>query len=561
MSEGLGMAYISKKGLNHNDLKQYNGGAAGRGEDSCTKLYERADCRADGSHIKECCTEGDSTKVSSAKGCSTAGRSITGYIGGLWLRRLAAAAFSAALVIGMAETHAINAYADNVTIETDEFGVAYVLKEDGTRDYSNVPALPTSEDASVSERTIIDSNRHDLGLNGPTKDQSLSGIPDGISKEAYEALSDNVINYDEISDIVTYRNPTYTKYYNQADATLAVMRQGYEDFTVQMKEQLEVIDTTIDNLKQNEELISRLPSGTGSQNGQTAYNDAALKSLKEGLADAQKGKRSIISALTSTKSTIYYAGQTAENALKPVRNQLISAIESLIVSYKTLETNRSLVAEQVALYESLYNTYKDMEAQSLSTGTVTASYLNQLNTARKTLAEVDAGLGQLKKNILVQCGYAADADVTIADIPDPDRSFLDGRDKAADKKLAVDGNPTVITAGKLSSYQYSSDGMKNRELGENEARGKAGAAFDALYNEVQRQLILADSAETSLKKAELTENSGRLKFDMGMLSRAEYDALKLQSLSYRANAAIARLNLTQAINNYRWALNGVMNVG
>ncbi len=476
------------------------------------------------------------------------------------MKALAAASFSVILALGMPEDLALSAYADNVTIESDEFGVAYVLKEDGTRDYNNVPALPTTDENAVSERTIIDTNKHDLGLNGPTKDQSLAGIPEGMSKGTYEALSDNVINFDEIADIVTYKNPTYTKYYNQADASLATMRQGYEDFSLEMGEQIKTIDATIDNLKQSEELISKLPDSTVSLNGSTTSKDAALEALSKGLDTAKNGKHSITSALTGTKSTLYYAEQKVDTALKPVKNQLISVIESLIVSYKTLEANRALVAEQLALYEALYSTYKDMEAQSLSTSTVTASYLNQLNTARKTLSELDAGLSQLKKNILVQCGYDADADVTIADIPEADRSYLDGRDKTADKKLAVDGNPTVTSAGKLSNYTYSSDGMKNRELGENEARGKASAAFDTLYNEVQRQLILQDSAATSLKKAELTEQSGKLKYELGMLSRAEYAALQLQAASYRANAKTAGLNLTQALSNYRWAMDGIMNI-
>lgn len=468
-------------------------------------------------------------------------------------QRLAAAAFSVILVFGMSKVYALSAYAANVTIESDEFGVAYVLKEDGTRDYNNVPALPTTDDEAVSERTIIDNNKHDLGLNGPTRDQSLAGIPEGMTQESYAALSDSVINFDEIPNIIRYKNPTYTKYYNQADASLATLRQGYDEFSLQMEEQLKTIDITIDNLKQSEEIISKLP-------GSTTSKDAALETLRKGLETSQSGKRSITSALTSTKSTLYYGGQQVDTALKPVRNQLISTVESLIVSYKTLEANRGLVAEQAALYESLYNTYKDMEEQSLSTSLVTASYLNQLNTARKTLAEVDAGLSQLKKNILVQCGYDADAEVTIADIPEADRSYLDGRDKAADKKLAVDGNSAVTAAGKLENYTFSSDGMKNRVLGENEARGKAGAAFDALYNEVQRQLILQDAADTSLRKAELTEQSGKLKYELGMLSRAEYAAQQLQAASYRANARTAGLNYIQAVNNYRWAMDGIMNI-
>ena len=447
-----------------------------------------------------------------------------------------------------------------VSIETDEYGVAYVLKEDGSRDYSNVPALPTTDDAAVSQGTIIDSNRHDIGNNGPTKDQGLVGIPEGMTKETYEALGDKVINWSEIPDIIEQRNPTYVKYYKQADASLATMRAGYEDFSYQMGEQLRSLDETAENLKLSEVLIGSLPEGQVSYNGANVPKTTALESLNAALNAASSGRRSISSALTSTRASLYYGGKSIDTVLKPVKNQLTATVETLIISYKSLEANRELVAEQAALYESLYDTYKSTEAQSLSTKTQTDAALNQLNAARKTLAELDAGLLQLKQNILIQCGYDADADVTIADIPDADRSYLDGRDIAADRKKATDGNPSVISAGKLSNYQYSSDGMKSRDLGENEARGKANAAFDAIYNELQRELILADSAETSLKKAELNEQAAKVKYELGMLSRSEYAALKLQLAASRTSAELTRLNLIQAVNNYSWAMEGVMSI-
>lgn len=447
-----------------------------------------------------------------------------------------------------------------VTVEKDEFGMAYVLKEDGTKDYNNLPVQPSDDGNSISTGTIIDTNRHELDTNGPTKDQSTVGIPDGMSKETYSKLNDYVINWDEIPDLVEYRNPTYTKYYRQADDSVATMQAAYDEFHSQMRDQLDSIDTTISSLRESEKLISEVPGSSVSMNGTTVSKDSALASLDAGLATALKGKNSITNAITSTRSSLYYASDKIDNALKPVKNQLISTVETLVISYKTLETNRSLVAAQVSLYEELYKMQADLEAQSMSTGTTTASCLNQLNTARKTLAELDAGMQKLKKNILLQCGYDASADVSIGDIPDPDRNFLDGRNYEEDKKTAVDGNSAVISAGKLSNYSYSSDGMKNRELGENEARGKASAAMDALHNELKRQLILSDSAQTSLRKAELAKNAAELKYSMGMVSGAEYASLRMQYLSYTASAEQNRLNLIQAIENYKWAVQGIMSV-
>lgn len=470
------------------------------------------------------------------------------------LIRITAAAFAVSLGL----FPMLNARAES--IEKDEFGAAYVLKDDGSRDYNNVPALPTDDGNSISQNTIIDSDRHEIGVNGPTRDQSTVGIPDGMSKETYAALSDNVINWSEIPDLVEYRNPTYVKYYRQADQSIETMRTAYDEFSSQMHEQLTSLDETIDGLKASEQLIAKVPGNTVNMNGTEVSKDTALEGLKSGLASAKTGKNSIISAITSTRSSIYYAGNTVNNALSPVRNQLISTVETLVISYKTLEVNRSLVSEQTELYKSLYNMNQGLEQQSLSTAAVTQSYYNQLKTAEKTLSDIDAGMAKLKKNIAMQCGYDASADISIADIPDPDVHYLEGRNYEADKKLAVDGNSSVIAAGKLSNYTYSSDGMKNRALGENEARGKASAAMDALHNELKRQLMLADQSETALKKAELSEKSAKIKLDMGMVGNSEYAGLKMQALSYKATAKINRLNLMQAVNNYKWAMSGVMSI-
>ena len=187
------------------------------------------------------------------------------------LIRITAAAFAVSLGL----FPVVNARAES--IEKDEFGVAYVLKDDGSRDYNNVPALPTDDGNSISQNTIIDSNRHEIGANGPTADQSTVGIPDGMSKETYAALNDNVINWSEISDLVEYRNPTYVKYYKQADQSLETMRTAYDEFSSQMHEQLTSLDDTIDGLKASEQLIAKIPGNTVNMNGTEVSKDTSIE--------------------------------------------------------------------------------------------------------------------------------------------------------------------------------------------------------------------------------------------------------------------------------------------
>ncbi len=445
------------------------------------------------------------------------------------------------------------------TVETDELGMAYVLKDDGTRDYNNVP--PQDNSASEGVPAVIhDTNSYDLGTAGPGRDPAAGAIPTGMSEERWAQLNDNVIEWDEVGDLVRYWNPTYTKIYNQADSNVAELRNSYDEFRSQMKEQMDEVDATIDELRATQKLISGSSSDSVSMNGLELPKDAALDILSIALIAAADGKSVIVDTLDSTKRNLYYAGGSVSRALNPLLYQMTSVVETLIISYKTLEINRSLVAEQVALYETIYQTQADMQSQQLSTAVNTLTYSNQLNTARKTLADIDSGLVQLKKNIALQCGYSAGTEITIADLPAPDTGYLGSRDYEADKKQAIEGNQEVISAGSLSSYEYSSLGMEMRDLGENEARGKAAAKFESLSKELQRQMIIEESSATSVRKAELQANSAEIKYNQGMLGRAEYGGLRMQYLSTQAAARQNTLNLHQAIQNYKWALLGIMSL-
>ncbi|MDO5141365.1 MAG: hypothetical protein Q4D40_07830, partial [Eubacteriales bacterium] len=445
-------------------------------------------------------------------------------------------------------------------VEKDEYGAAYVLNEDGTRNYTDVPSQDNEAGSEGAASSMYDSFNYNFeaALSGPGQEQGAQGRPEGMDEEEYARLCDNVIEWNEIGNIVEYRNPVFSKYNKQAMSSTDEMKRAYEEFRSESRNTIEGINDTIAGLQETQKILNSADSDTVVINGITVSKDTALKQLNEGLKTAVSGKQMLLSSLDSTRRNLAYSSVTVDRNLKPLKNNMTSVIEGLLISYKTLEANREMVEMQIKLFETLHAMQQSMEQQSMGTAADTQQKLNQLNTARKSLSDIDAGLEQLRKNIAVQCGYPADAAITVAELPEPDIHYLEGRDIEADRRLAVEGNSSVIAAGALSGYEQSSYGMQLRDMGENEERGRATAAFDGLYNELKRQILLYDSAQTALRKAELTEESAELKYSMGMLGNAEYEALRMQSISYRASAKLAKLNLQQAIDNYRWAMSGIM---
>lgn len=383
--------------------------------------------------------------------------------------------------------------------------------------------------------------------NGPGE----NGIPEGISEEAYAALSDGSIEWSEIEDIVRYKNPTYGIYTDQVDDSLNDMTSAARYDISEYKDQIDDIDDVINEIRDAQQKLA----------GAGAEGSEAWKKLEESLNQSIAGRTQLKAALADmggTLRTLRYSDKNADLSLGPLRDQLISAIESLIISYKTLEINAEMLKEQVSLYETLYESGQAMQEQGLATAQDTASYKNQLEQARTTLSTVESSLARIRDNILIQCGYEPGAEVTIADLPDADRHFLEGRDREADKKTAIEANSTVQASWSVSSY--SGDVLKYRDINANAMEGKAASAFGNIAAELEEQVLLTEASDTSLQKAELINRSADLKYSLGMLSKSEYETQKLQYISARATAEINELNLHQAIENYRFAVRGLMQV-
>ena len=385
---------------------------------------------------------------------------------------------------------------------------------------------------------------------------TYDNLPEGMTAERLTQLNDATIEWDEIEDLVIYWNPTYTRYFDAAQSSLSEMRAGYDDFVDEVRDQLEEIDDAISQIRTSQEMIASIPGSMVPYGGAVVSKDAALAALQAALDQTKEGRKQLKSALHSTKTSLNRSDKSIDIRLRPLREQMISAVQGLVVSYKQLETNRSMVAKQLELYQTLYATQQNLFAQNMATALDVQAYENRMNSAAQSLAQIDAGMAQLRKNIALQCGYGPGTEVVIADIPAPDTHFLEGRDYAADRQRAVSGNPDVIEAGKVTNF--SSYGFTLRDLSENEAAGKASAKMDTLYADVQKQAALCEAAEISRRRAEMTRDSAARQNALGLLGRGEFEGLQMQYISCEAAARLAQLNLTQAIDTYLWALRGIM---
>ncbi|MDO4439358.1 MAG: hypothetical protein Q4B86_07985 [Eubacteriales bacterium] len=384
-------------------------------------------------------------------------------------------------------------------------------------------------------------------------------IPEGMSEETYSRMMDNVIEWDEVDTLVRYFNPVYTKIYDSANSGIQDINAAYGSFVMDTKDQLELIDSTLEELKKTQSMIQSIPGNyvpDTSNPGSFITKDEALAKLEQGMKEAEAGRDKLNEAVSTLGRSLQRSEKSLDIKLSPLRKQLDSVIEGLLISYEELRINHSMVAQQVKLYETLSQTNSNLSANDMATSREAELAKNNLELAKNSLKKLEDAMNSLAASIGLQLGWSAENIPQIAEIPVSDMKIPTRAEYEAEKEMAVKGNPDVVASGKASGgsgYEYYL-----RDMTENEAIAKASSELDAIYADLEKKKILYDSSISTLEKAELTRQSNQTKYELGMLGRAEYEAAQMTYISYEASARLAAVNLLSAVNNYNWAMQGIL---
>ncbi len=394
----------------------------------------------------------------------------------------------------------------------------------------------------------------------------LDNVPEGMDQGTYDSLYDDTVEWSELPDLIKYRNPTYTSYSAQIDSSMEDVESSLSSDMFSLKDQLGNVDDTLSELyKSQTEIKSSLPAGSPEREQALKLLDAAINEAKAGREQLKAGMDELADVEAQLDGRLYVSGiktdvqskESMERQLYPILEQLQSTLEGLMISYGQLQVSRETLAEQAALYQRLY----ELQASMLGTGLGTAAELDKaaadLESAKADLSQVDASMEQLSRAMGLQLGYS-DSVPVIGEVPEPDLAYISSADPAADLERAAAENQTVKS---VSRSDGSTAGNESRDRNENVAKGQLSAKLSELYSDMKSKELLYQSSLTTMEKAERTKASAERMFSLGMLSTAEYQAQMLTYLGYKASAELAKLNLCQSINNYKWAVNGVVSLG
>ena len=351
--------------------------------------------------------------------------------------------------------------------------------------------------------------------------------PAEMDDATWARLQDNTLEYDEIENLVLYYNPTYRQVVDTIEVQLEPLKTAVADLKDYVQDQRDEARKA----KDNDDMISyKIGMATAA-----AIEKQAVKGLETGL-------------------------RTAQGATKPTKDQIrrtmTSVIEGLVITYNQTLASKELVDTSVALAQAAYDSTVAQQSIGIATEADVQSALKSLTSAQNGQKSLEDGLKTLKRNICVQTGWDYNADMEIGAVPAPDLASISAMNPDEDTKKAISYNPTISSLRASNGHGDVNRGIKERSLEDTE--NKISTKVHDLYTAVLQSKITYDGAASAYESARLTMEGNERKYAMGMLGNLQYLQLKMTYLQQKQVYDTAVLSLNQAINDYNWALYGVV---
>lgn len=356
--------------------------------------------------------------------------------------------------------------------------------------------------------------------------------PADMEDAVWERLQDNTLEYEEIENLVVCYNP----YYRQAADQIAV--------------QLEPLETAVENLRLEAKDL-RLEAREAKDEGDmlTYMTNTYMVTAIDSILDGSNGAPGLKTALRSAT----YQTKAPKNQ---VRRMMTSTVQQLVIGYHQALASKPLLDAAVEYAEAACGSALASQSLGLATATDVQRAQAGVLSAKNQQQSLNDTITTLRQNLCVMTGWAYDAQPEIGAVPAPDLARIETMDPDVDITMAISYNPTIIQQRAVSGKGEANHNMKFRSLDETEAKIKN--QLQVLYQAVLQAKVTYDGALNSYENSRLTMDSSQRMYDLGMISRTDHLQMQMGYLQQKMVYDQAVLSLKQAMENYEWALYGVI---
>ncbi|MDO4327097.1 MAG: TolC family protein [bacterium] len=347
------------------------------------------------------------------------------------------------------------------------------------------------------------------------------------TEEEWEALRDNVLEYDEIAGRIEEYNTTvqnnqyeYSKFVREYGRKREDIAQAYRD--------------TADDLED---------SMSGEDSGSAMVSDLQLQIQAD--------------ALRKQADDTVEDSQVYQLSYAQIKDNLILSAQSEYLSYFKSKLELEEAQEQKKVLENTLALTETQRNAGTATDTQVLDAKEAVLEQEDTIANLEQEIENTRQSLLVMLGWKAQDEPEIQEPPEADLGKIEAVDLEADKQTALETNYTLqINRRKFDNAQDSENkkSIQNTIDGnEKQILVSVTNAWNSLQTAKRSYEQAVSSKEAEVRNMELAEQ----KWSAGMITAYEYEqqqaTLEIQRLTVKTTA----LSLLEAWETYQWNVNGL----
>ncbi len=390
-------------------------------------------------------------------------------------------------------------------------------------------AAETASPAAVYAAAVPDSGREaqaDTPAAGPALGE---GLPQAQEEPVYskEELEDSVLAYGEISGRIENYNTTYRNLNTQlyrSTTNIAAARDLAEEADERMEDAFDI---------------------------KSSEMDAETRALYEGYRDAAQELRKQAQKMTNSELS-----GSGERTLRHTKNQLVKTVQNLYLQYEAQAAQEAALQKSEELAQARLEEAQARQALGGAAARDVLMAQRTLTQARSGALQLEAGLSNLRQNLLILLGFPYNAPVEFEPVTPPEESRIAAMNPQADRQAAVWANYDLQTIKQTAADGSAARGNKQRNVAMTEQT--VAIQLENLYAGVMAKRQAFEGVKAQYEAAQKSWQAAQAQNALGMLGRADYLQAEYAWLSSQAAYTAAVCDYERAAGDYEWAVKGLI---
>lgn len=344
--------------------------------------------------------------------------------------------------------------------------------------------------------------------------------------EEWAKLQDNTLEYDEIADLIHEYNVTvqdnqyqYNEFVKDYGRTNTEVADGYRRIA--------------------NELESEMTGDDGSGLITDFQLEQQAKQLREQADDNVEDSR--------TYSLTYSQAE----------DSLVLSAQTKFINYYMEQLELQSAEEQKKCLENTYALTQTQRQAGLATDTEVLDAQEAVQEQEKTISNLKQEIENTRQELIVMCGWNGNDQPEISSVPEIDMEEINVIDLESDKQAALTNNYTLqINKLKLENAQdYDNKANIQKTIDGNEKQIQVSVTSS--WNSLQTAKMSYEQAVSDEAAQERSMQLASQKWNAGMITQYEYENEQSSLEMKKIAVETAKLSLLQALETYRWDVNGL----